>query len=348
VILLAGRLVLAVVFAVAGVAKLLDRKKTRESFLEFGVPPKLAPGAAVALPAAELVAAGLLVPTATARAGALLALALLLVFVAAVGRSLARGEQPDCNCFGAIHSEPISRTTLARNIALAAVAAALLAAGPGKSIGSLDGGTVLAVAASLAGALLLGLTWFNWELFKQNGRLLTRVRALEETVGAPPTFTIPGPADKIGGLAVGDLVPDLELATADGGVRSVRELAIASATPVAFVFISPGCAGCDRLTDRLPAMRGELDGALEPVLLISRNGAHVAAAVAQGLTVLVQEDREAIFAFAVGAVPAAVVVDREGRVASETVMGPDAVEELLQGTWIGAELNVVETVGGVR
>jgi uncharacterized membrane protein YphA (DoxX/SURF4 family) len=348
VILLAGRLVLAVVFAVAGVAKLLDRKKTRESFLEFGVPPKLAPGAALALPAAELVAAGLLVPTATARAGALLALALLLVFVAAVGRALARGERPDCNCFGAIHSEPINRTTLARNIALAAVAAALLAAGPGKSIGSLDGGTVLAVAASLAGALLLGLTWFNWELFKQNGRLLTRVRALEETMGAPPTFTIPGPADKIGGLMIGDLVPDLDLATADGGVRSVRELAIASATPVALVFTSPGCTGCDQLTDRMPTLRGELDGALEPVLLINGHGPHVAAAAARGLTVLVQEDREAIFAFAVGAVPAAVVVDQEGRVASETVMGPDAVEGLLLRMKAVPELNVIESVGGVR
>jgi len=40
------------------------------------------------------------------------------------------------------------------------------------------------------------------------------------------------------------------------------------------------------------------------------------------LPLLVQEDREAIFAFSVGAVPAAVVVDQRGRVASETVMVP--------------------------
>jgi uncharacterized membrane protein YphA (DoxX/SURF4 family) len=347
-LLLVARLALAAVFAVAGVAKLLDREGTRESLGQFGLPSRLAPGAAFVLPAVELVTAGLLVPAATARAGAVLALALLLVFLVAIGRSLMRGEQPDCNCFGAIHSKPIGRWTLVRNLGLGAVAAALVATGPGEGLAALDGGTVVAVAAALAGVLLLGLTWFTWELFKQNGRLLTRVRALEETVGAPPTFTLPGPPDKIGGLALGDLVPDLALTTPEGGFRSVRELATTSATPVAFVFTSPGCTGCDQLTDRLPALREELDGALEPVLLINGHGPHVAATAARGLSVLVQEDREAIFAFSVGAIPAAVIVDREGRIASPTAMGPDAVEELLLGQGTIPELNVIERVGGAR
>jgi uncharacterized membrane protein YphA (DoxX/SURF4 family) len=348
-LLLLARLALAAIFAVAGVAKLLDREGTRETLVQFGLPSRLAPGAAFALPAVELVAAGLLVPAATARAGAVLALALLLVFLVAIGRSLARGEQPDCNCFGAIHSEPIGRWILVRNLGLGAVAVALVATGPGEGLaGALDGGTVFAVAAALAGVLLLGLTWFTWELFRQNGRLLTRVRALEETTGAPPTFTLPGPPDKIGGLALGDLVPDLTLATPNGGFQSLRELATSSATPVALVFTSPGCTGCDQLTDRMPALRDELGGALEPVLLVNGHGPHVAATAERGLSVLVQEDREAIFAFAVGAVPAAVVVDGEGRIASPTAMGPDAVEELLLGRKAVPELNVIETVGGVR
>ncbi len=339
---------MATIFIFAGAAKLLDLKGTRRMLAEFGVPPKLTPGAALALPAVELAAAALLIPSPTARAGAVLALLLIAVFIAVVARSLARGEQPDCNCFGAIHSEPISRWTLVRNLGLGAVAAALIATAPGASLGSLDGGTVVAVAAALGGVLLLGLTWFTWELFKQNGRLLTRVRALEEMSGAPPTFTLPGPPDKIGGLAVGDLVPDLALATPDGGIRSVRELARSAATPVALVFTSPGCTGCDQLTDRMPALRDQLGGALEPVLLVNGHGPHVAAAAARGLSVLVQEDREAIFAFAVGAVPAAVIVDREGRIASATAMGPDAVEELLLGMKAVTELNVIESVGGVR
>jgi membrane protease YdiL (CAAX protease family) len=178
-----------------------------------------------------LVAAALLIPSPTARAGAILALVLLAAFTAVVGRALARGEQPDCNCFGAVRSEPISRWTLVRNLLLGAVAAALIATGPGTSLAALDGGTAVAIAGAAAGLLLLGLTWFTWELFKQNGRLLARVRALEETAGAPPSFTLPGPPDKIGGLAIGDLVPDLALATVDGGSLSVREVATAAPVP---------------------------------------------------------------------------------------------------------------------
>jgi hypothetical protein len=67
-----------------------------------------------------------------------------------------------------------------------------------------------------------------------------------------------------------------------------------------------------------------------------------------GLTVLVQEDREALFAFAVGAVPAAVLVDGEGRVASRTAVGEEAVEELLRGAHQAPELELIEVTGGAR
>ena len=313
------------------------------------MPARLRPAAAIGLPVAELAIAAGLVPTATARWAALAGLILLAAFSFAVARVLLSGERVECNCFGALHSAPVGPWTLVRNLALAALAAVLFVAGPGKSLGALDGATVLAVAASLAGALLLGLAWFTWQLFKQNGRLLVRVRALEEAAGAPAMPRIPGPPAAVGGLPEGELAPDLVLATPDGGSRSVRELAQMGPAPIALVFSDPACGGCKALTDRLPGLGDELDGVLELVLVTREGEPAVASSGAQGPTVLIQEDREALVAFAIGAVPAAVVLDGEGRVASGTAIGDVAIEELVLGARPApASLEIVQTVGGVR
>jgi hypothetical protein len=119
--------------------------------------------------------------------------------------------------------------------------------------------------------------------------------------------------------------------------------------PIALVFSDPACGGCNALTDRLPELRDELDGVLEPVLVTREGGSAVASSAAQGPTVLIQEDREALVAFAIGAVPAAVVLDAEGRVASGTAIGDIAVEELLLGARPAPDsLEIVQTAGGVR
>ena len=77
-----------------------------------------------ALPLVELgVAVALLVP-ASATAGAVAALALLVVFSVAVAGALQRGRPVGCGCFGSRHQRPVSHTTLVRNIKLQARAAA--------------------------------------------------------------------------------------------------------------------------------------------------------------------------------------------------------------------------------
>src|SRR5438132_853184 len=99
-VLLAARLALAGIFAVAGLAKLADLKGSRRAMRDFGVPARLATPAGLLLPLAELAAAAALVPVESAWAGALAALALLVLFVGGIGLSLARGRHPDCHCFG--------------------------------------------------------------------------------------------------------------------------------------------------------------------------------------------------------------------------------------------------------
>jgi hypothetical protein len=164
---LAARLLLAAVFGVAGVAKLADRRGAREAVLALGAPPALVVPVAAGLPLMELAVAGALLISPTALAGAAGALALLAVFVAGIARSLARGRQPDCRCFGQVHSAPVTWKTLVRNLILTAVAILVAIGGPGTGLSAWASGmsavawitlavaAVLAVAFAVEGTLLL-------------------------------------------------------------------------------------------------------------------------------------------------------------------------------------------------
>jgi uncharacterized membrane protein YphA (DoxX/SURF4 family) len=120
--LLIARLLLAATFAIAGAAKLTDLAGSRAAVAGFGVPERLAAPVGTVLPVAEIATAILLLPAATARAGAIAALGLLLAFSAGIAASIARGEAPDCHCFGQLHSEPAGPRTLGRNFGVALLA----------------------------------------------------------------------------------------------------------------------------------------------------------------------------------------------------------------------------------
>src|SRR5262249_19202517 len=130
VILLMTRLLLAMTFAVASIGKLTDRAGSRQSMLDFGAPGFLAGLLSWLLPLAELGCAIALVPLASAWWGAGGVLVLLLLFIAAISISLARGRRPDCRCFGQLHSSPVGWKTLARNAVLAGMAAFVVWQGP--------------------------------------------------------------------------------------------------------------------------------------------------------------------------------------------------------------------------
>src|SRR3712207_1671392 len=187
--LLVARLLLALVFAVAGAAKLADREGSRRAIVDFGMPSALAAPLGLLLPLGELVVAAALLPASTAWWGALGALGLLSVFVVGISINLARGRTPDCHCFGQLHSAPAGWKTLARNGALAAVAGFILwegnygGAGPSALswVGALSATQLLGLLSGvLVLALLAGQWWFLVHLLRQNGRLLVRLEAVED------------------------------------------------------------------------------------------------------------------------------------------------------------------------
>jgi uncharacterized membrane protein YphA (DoxX/SURF4 family) len=121
-----ARLVLVVIFAVAGITKLADRSGSRQAIIDFGLPSSFAAPLGVLLPLAELAMAIALIPASTALWGAIGALTLLLLFIIGIGINLARGRKPDCHCFGQLHSAAAGWKTLARNGGLAALAGFVL------------------------------------------------------------------------------------------------------------------------------------------------------------------------------------------------------------------------------
>jgi hypothetical protein len=200
---LVARVLLAVVFGVAGVAKLADRAGSQRALRDFGLPGWLASPLGVVLPLVELGIAASLLPAVSAWWGAVGATLLLLLFMVAMGVTLLRGRRPACHCFGQLHSAPVGAPTLARNMVLAIVAGTVVVRGPmevGPSAGAWIGGFAPSELALLVGglvilALLAAGAWLLVHLVAQNGRLLLKLDALETKLEAsnPNPAAVPPP-----------------------------------------------------------------------------------------------------------------------------------------------------------
>jgi thiol-disulfide isomerase/thioredoxin len=334
---LAARLVLAGVFALGSITKLTDLRGSRAAVAGFGVPERIASPLGTLLPFAELAVALALLPAGSARDGALAAGALLLVFVAAIARSMARGEAPDCHCFGQLHSEPAGRGTLARNLVLVALAAFVAAAGwgdPGPSatawVGRLGGAGVVALAGGLALAAVVALTtWAVLGLLRQNGRMLLRIEELEARLD--PTGQ-PAPAAAVAhhGLPLGSPAPAFSLGGLYGETVTLESL-ISAETPVLLLFTDPMCGPCNALMPQISGWQREYAGALAIAVLTRGSDQDNRAKIREhGIASVWLDDGLAVYnAYRAPGTPSAVLIDGQGRVASDVVGGVEAISGLV-------------------
>lgn len=337
--ILAARMLLAAVFAVAGVAKLADLAGSRQAMRDFGVPKRLATPLGTFLPLVEIAVAVTLLPRATAWLGAVGALALLVAFVAGIGTSLARGKQPDCHCFGQLHSAPAGWATLARNGLLAAVALFILLQGrnnPGSSV--VDWADELSTIEGIAlGVGVIALTllaaegWVLIQLLGQNGRLLVRLDALEAAQGGVlPTGAA---ARATSGLPIGTPAPALSLPGLHGEIMTLEALRSAG-KPVVLIFSDPNCGPCNALLPEIGRWQRE-HAAMMTVALVTRGTAegNRAKSTEHGLTqVLIQTDREVAEAYRAHGTPTAVLVRPDGTVGSPLAPGAEAIRSLVMRT----------------
>jgi peroxiredoxin/uncharacterized membrane protein YphA (DoxX/SURF4 family) len=318
-VLLVLRLLLAGVFAVAGVAKLFDRKGARAAADGFGLPAAFAAPIAIGLPLVELAIAVVLIPAATARAGAFAALVLLASFCVGIANAMLRGRAPDCHCFGALHSAPAGPATLARNAGLAAAAAGVLVGTPISPTAWLGGLTSAELTAVLvaAGALALAAAsaTIAWQLLRAHGRLLRRIERLEGA--GEPAAGVPAPA--------------FTLPSLDGRTVSLERLRAAGA-PVLVVFTNPDCGPCRTLLPTVARWQRELTGRLTVALISGGDAARMRSeADAHGLRdVLLSPDREVARAYEATGTPAAVLVGADGLRRGDIATGPPAIEALVR------------------
>lgn len=337
---LLARSLLIIVFLVAGIAKMRDPFGVAETLVAFGLPEPFAWPLRRVLPALEIGVALLLLIPQTVWWGAIAALALLLLFTAAIAVNLARGANPNCNCFGQLSAGPIGAGSLLRNGLLALVAVFLVALGP-RGAASVAGLSLSSQSLLYAGALLFlalfgGLALFTFSLLRGHGRLLLRIEALEEQLqqmaGRPlaPQLAGNGHAAHGGanaapaGLPIGVQAPEFEAIAPDGSTRTLADLR-QRGKPVLLLFAEPGCGPCREL---LPDIKRWQSDHL-PDLTI----ALITAAAADKLplpSALRQREQQISRAYQVGGTPVAILIRPDGAIASAQARGPQEIRDLLR------------------
>jgi uncharacterized membrane protein YphA (DoxX/SURF4 family)/peroxiredoxin len=314
-VLIVARLGIAVVFFIAGVAKLADRSGTRQALADFDVPRRFTDPLSLVLPAAELVVAtALLFPT-TARWGAAGSLLLLALFVVGLTRVLRRGKAPDCHCFGQVHSKPASWVTVARNFVLAIPAAYVTLAGPGPSLTSWVADTDATDLWLTATATLATLTTIaSVVLWRENQRLHTtddRVAAAYRQIGA--------------------LAPHFALLSTAGRTVSLQDL-LEGERACLLTFVSPGCGPCKALMPELARWHDTVTERLALTLVVPGEAVEAEQLAREHALAEVLIDKQSIVmqAYGVMATPSAVLVASDGTVRSAPVAGPVAIESLIR------------------
>lgn len=364
--LVLARLVLAAVFIVAGFAKLADREGSRQALKGFGLPDAVAAPGSLLLPIVEIAVAILLLPTSTAWWGGLGATALLAAFVGGIGYNIAKGNHPDCHCFGQLHSEPAGWSTLARNAVLGLVGLYIVLFGRDLfSFSNEDAGYSLIawigdlstweLVASILGLIAIAAIaiegWLLVHLLGQNGRVLLRLDALESLVaeggtlpdGAPAAApTAPRPL----GLPEGSPAPAFRLEGLFGETMTLDALR-AAGKPVMLVFSDPSCGPCNALLPELGKWQRDHAARLT-LALVSRGSvdANRAKATEHGLShVLLQKDREVAQSFQANGTPSAVIVRPDGTIGSPVSAGAEAIKTLVSKTTGSLPLQAVPTRG---
>ena len=318
---LLARLVLALVFAVAGLTKLANTDKTREMLAGFGVGRGMLTYLAFALPLVELsVAIALIVPPA-AYTGALSALALLALFTGAILYNLAQGRHPVCNCFGQIDAAPIGPLTLVRNGVLTGLALLVVVAGPHAArfwrLDQLIGITPLAALAGAAAVVALLLL-----LLIALAQLTILDRLSRVQMDATPSAAASALPKASHGLSEGSLAPSFGLSDTRGDFITLEQL-LAAGRPVILLFTKFDCPPCLAMADEVDRWRKNHSHLLEIVRISDSAEGPQGYALLQARGAVAQ-------AYDCWGTPCAVLVTADGRIGSLVAQGAAAIRALVK------------------
>lgn len=336
VLLLLIRIFVAAIFAVAGVGKLLDLEGSEKAVKEFGVPEEFAKIGAIALPVAEIVFAVFLLFTATSWLGAIGATLLLLIFIGGMIYQMAQGNSPDCHCFGAIHSEPVSKKSLIRNIIFALFSLFLVAQGredQGLGFSELTNEMAIQLILGLATIGLLGaVVYFLKKITEQQTQIIRRIELLEviSHEGGRETVRedVSNPHE---GLPIGAPAPDFSAQDLSGKIVSFDNLLVKN-KPMVLFFVSPSCIPCQSLLPEIENWQNDLKDKVNFVFVTKGNAKENAEKFGGGKFkhILIQKDSEISEQFKAVWTPTAVLINSDGNIASAVAAGDTAIRSLIE------------------
>lgn len=307
-------LVLAVVLALSGAAKLRDPASVDEAFTQLRVPSVLdRPWLRRSVAWAELaLAAALLVLPAPLSVGAALAsLALFSVYTVLIARAWRAPEAASCNCFGALTTGRVSGWTVVRNVVLVAFSLAALAdaVGSGPALLRLADASVL---AWVAGAAAVGLLVFSV------------VHEPDAAPAAPQAPVLPVDEDE---EYVRLPIPYTRVTDASGQKVPLRQLSSGRAQLLAWV--STTCGSCEAVIVRLEEWQRAMPEVEVRPVVVTPGSLDERLPSLRG-QVLVDDER-ALSVFGSYGTPTAVLLGADGLIAGGPVTGSDAVLDLVEG-----------------
>ncbi|HEV7645243.1 MAG TPA: redoxin domain-containing protein [Pyrinomonadaceae bacterium] len=340
IVLLLIRVFLAAIFFIAGGAKLYDLEGSEKAARDFGVPEGLAKPVGIILPLAEIAIAISLLPLNSAWYGGIAALVLLTVFTIGMSVQIAKGQAPDCHCFGQIYSEPVGRKSILRNVFLMLAAAVLVIAGrvsPGQSFTALvSDRSSREYLISLIGVLAIALIFRLLAKQREMSAKLLELRQEIDTLQMVSEATASGHVhhehmtSPDEGLPIGAVAPDFKLPDMKGRAVSFEQLMTAGRAML-FFFISPTCAPCKALLPEIGKWQEELAGKVDFIFVSSGSVEENAEKLYRlgGQIHLLQNKREVAELFKVRWTPTAVLVNAGGLIASRLAPGDTAMKDLV-------------------
>jgi peroxiredoxin len=191
----------------------------------------------------------------------------------------------------------------------------------------------------IVGLCVAAGSWIGFQLIHQNGRMLSRLEALEQRLASlsslPAVAPVPLPAPSAvaapapsmpAGLPVGAAAPAFDLPDLAGGRKALSDF---RGRPALLMFFNPGCGFCTQMAADLAALPLD-DGEGRPLPLVITTGdaeANRKLVAEYGLRgpVLLQNEMEVAAQYQCNGTPMGYLIDVEGRIASEMAVGGPAL-----------------------
>jgi peroxiredoxin len=169
-------------------------------------------------------------------------------------------------------------------------------------------------------------TWLAYQLVRQNGRILLRLEAIEQQIGARAGAN----RQEAGGLPPGTIAPDFELPDLNG-VR--RKLSDFREQNVLVIFFNPQCGFCTKMAADLAALPADCSDQRPIPIVVTTGDADenrkLVERYGMRCLVLLQEQMEVAAKYRAHGTPMGYRIDGAGRIASELAVGAEPLLRLV-------------------